>query len=698
MIHRVVLRLSLLALLLPTLAVLTPAAAAQTQEPGDDTLVIEVGDDYAGGSYTLTFEKVYSGETPEGTPVYIYVPVGGIGDPTVDGLNPQWDPNPDDGIDPCADRPTSDYLITQEQVDALGETLSNQIVAVDEAHYGQIGEATPGDPASESLVMLVYNALDSFTYDCAETTYTAGYFAPGYIEQYGMNMIVVDALDWANNVGEANGSAVEGIIAHELEHLLMNYSDPGEISWVDEGLADFAAFLNGYYGALTSHLVYHQVFHRDTSLTRWGGTLQNYGASYTYFQYLWTQAGGNGDGTFDQDFEYDGAGGDLLIKLIFEEQADGMDGVQAAIDEFNAQTGANLRSATDLFKDWVVAVYLDDEDSSTFDINAVDFGTADTLGWTVDIGNEVFYDGRGIYKGAMPDAKWQNFKRVPAQTALPFGTSYEVFKNPGPTFNLTLDGSDTTGVTAHSGDLHWYGGYESQSDNLLNVNAAVTGGDTFDFWSWYFIEEGWDYGFVEANVNGEWVTVPLYDDSGSEVTTDDNPHGNNVEGNGLTGTSGGAYFVDEPQYIHLNGTVPDGATALRFRYSTDAAYLDTGWFVDDVSINGALLDENTALTSESGNWIQTNGQQDNNWIAQIIAPCDLTPGATTDGEIVDDAGNYVYRFEGDDISVAGFSTKCMNGAGQKTLTVAISNLPNGLINFLDAPYTLRVTNTGNKTK
>ncbi|HEX5165195.1 MAG TPA: hypothetical protein VFV93_07365, partial [Thermomicrobiales bacterium] len=601
-------------------------------------------------------------------------------------------------IDPCADRPDSDYLIAQAQVNALGAELTQQIVAVDEAQYGPIGEAEPGDPASKSLVMLVYNVLDSFTYDCAATTYTAGYFAPGYIDQYGMNMIVVDALDWASNIGEENGSAIEGIIAHELEHLLMNYSDPGELSWVDEGLADFAAFLNGYYGALTSHLVYHQVFHRDTSLTRWGGTLQNYGASYTFFQYLWTQAGGNGDGNFAQDFDYDGVAGDLLIKLIFEEQADGMDGVQTAIDEFNAQTRADLPSAVELFENWVVAVYLDDENSDTFDINEVDFGSADSLGWTIDIGNEVFYDGRGIYKGAMPDAKWRNFKRVPAQNALPFGTSYEVFRNPGPTFSLTLDGSDTTGVSPHSGDLHWYGGYESQSDNVLNVDAAVAGGNSFDFWSWYFIEEGWDYGFVEALVDGDWVTVPLYDDAGNEVTTNDNPQGNNTEGNGLTGTSGGAYFVDEPQYIHLNGTVPDGATDLRFRYSTDAAYLDTGWFVDDVSINGVAVDENSDLTTEEGNWVQTNGQQDNNWVAQIIAPCDLTPGATTDGEIVDNAGNYVYRFEGDDISVSGFSTKCLNGPGKKTITVAISNMPGGLINFLDAPYTFRVTNTGNKKK
>ena len=39
------------------------------------------------------------------------------------------------------------------------------------------------------------------------------------------------------------------------------------------------------------------MFHRETSLTRWGGGLENYGASFSYFLYLWEQAGGNGDGT-----------------------------------------------------------------------------------------------------------------------------------------------------------------------------------------------------------------------------------------------------------------------------------------------------------------------------------------------------------------------------------------------------------------
>ena len=178
---------------------------------------------------------------------------------------------------------------------------------MDEAHFGPM-DAASSDPTSDSLVTLVYNVQDENYYDCAVDTYTAGYFAPEFMTSLGMNVITLDAFDWANRVGEDPSEAdwtddgdttndrpelYEGVIAHELEHLLMNYSDPGELSWVDEGLADMAAFLNGY-DMTGSHLTYQQVFHRETSLTRWGGGLENYGASFSYFAYLWEQAGGNG--------------------------------------------------------------------------------------------------------------------------------------------------------------------------------------------------------------------------------------------------------------------------------------------------------------------------------------------------------------------------------------------------------------------
>jgi len=321
-----------------------------------------------------------------------------------------------------------------------------------------------------------------------------------------------------------------------------------------------------------------------------------------------------------------------------------------------------------------------------FDIKAFNFGDPATTTWTIDLANNAFWGGRDVYKGAVPQSKFDNrAKRGLAgnTVALPFGTSYQTYRNPGPTFTASLDGAPTTAVKPHSGTTHWYGGYQSQSDTLLNVTSPVSGGQKLDFWSWYFIEEGWDYGFVEANVNGTWQTLPLTDDAGNTLTTRENPQGNN-DGDGLTGTSGGAYFVDEPKYVHLNAELAAGTTQVRFRYSTDAAYLDTGWFVDDVSVNGQAA----TVEPEGKGWFETTGTQTNHWLLQVIAPCDLTPGKQTAGEVRDSLGNYVYRLEDADgdghISQGGFQSKC---AGKAGIVTVISNMPDGELQYLDAPYT-----------
>jgi hypothetical protein len=665
---------------------------------GDDTIIVPINDSAAGGTYYQSFTKSYDGATPDGTPVFVYVPTNEDGEGH--SMDPSFDHNPDDKFTPCAEHDPADYVVTDAQIQYLGDQLANQIVAVNEAHFGPMDAANPADPSSDSLVTLVYNVQDEMYYDCSVTSYTAGYFAPDFAssESLGMNVITLDAFDWANRVGAdpntapwSDGDAAndrpelyEGVIAHELEHLLMGYSDSGELSWVDEGLADVAAFLNGY-DMTGSHLTYQQVFHRETSLTRWGGGLENYGASFSYFAYLWEQAGGNGD-SLTPDLEYDDTAGDKLIKLIFEEQADGMDGVQNAIDAYNAGPEADLPTAAELFQDWAVTMYLDDEDSSRWDLENFDLGPA-SGGWTIDIANSEFWGDRGSYKGSQPDAKWNTPGHRPDGTALPFGVSYEKFSNPGPRVSLEFDGEDSTQIEPHSGTEHWWGGYTSMSDTVLDLDTPVVPGQTVSFWNWHFIEEGWDYGFVEALVDGEWVTVPV-ELAGTDtvVSTNENPHSNNEEGNGITGTSGGVYFEEEPEYLQYEVTVPAGATDIRWRYSTDAAYLDTGWFIDDVAVGGVPA----AVSSDD--WISTTAEQDNNWTLQVISTCDLTPGATTAGELTDDAGNFVYRFTGDEISTGPLNTKCANGA-QTDFVVAVSNAPTGDLAVLDAEYDYSVVKT-----
>src|SRR5687768_5703304 len=91
--------------------------ALAAQEAGDPTLVVPINDSESGASYNQTFTLAYSGETPDGTPVYIYVPVGAFGPVAgVASLDPQFDPDPTDEFVPCAENARDDYVITQSQV------------------------------------------------------------------------------------------------------------------------------------------------------------------------------------------------------------------------------------------------------------------------------------------------------------------------------------------------------------------------------------------------------------------------------------------------------------------------------------------------------------------------------------------------------------------------------------------------------
>ena len=73
-----------LVLIAGTLAYASPALA-DAPAPGDLTITLSINDSAAGGSYNQDFERAYDGVTGDGTPVYIYVPAGGIGHPEVEG-------------------------------------------------------------------------------------------------------------------------------------------------------------------------------------------------------------------------------------------------------------------------------------------------------------------------------------------------------------------------------------------------------------------------------------------------------------------------------------------------------------------------------------------------------------------------------------------------------------------------------------
>ncbi len=106
-----------------------------------------------------------------------------------------------------------------------------------------------------------------------------------------------------------------------------------------------------------------------------------------------------------------------------------------------------------------------------------------------------------------------------------------------------------------------------QSQNTLTVQP----GDTLRFWTFYDIETGWDYAYVEVSTDGQNFT-PI----AGNITTTSNPNNQN-RGNGITGASGGWVegLFDLSSYVGQKITI-------RFSYYTDGYVLGEGIYIDDV--------------------------------------------------------------------------------------------------------------------
>ena len=114
--------------------------------------------------------------------------------------------------------------------------------------------------------------------------------------------------------GPAQPFKYEAVFAHEYEHLLEYWASPGELNWIDEGLADYAVtltgygfparsiFSTGYEGHIQTFLGWRALQTpanqipqpkggAENSLTLWddqGGleTLADYGAAWTFMEFI----------------------------------------------------------------------------------------------------------------------------------------------------------------------------------------------------------------------------------------------------------------------------------------------------------------------------------------------------------------------------------------------------------------------------
>ena len=326
-----------------------------------------------------------------------------------------------------------------------------------------------------------------------------------------------------------------GVLAHEFQHMIHWYQDKNETTWVNEGLSELAMQLNGYdTGGADS--VFSQV--PDTQLTAWSddpnNRTQHYGASYLFMAYFLERFGSE------------------LMQAVIAEDANGADGFN------NVLEGAGLAlTFDDVFADWVVANLVDEP------------GLADGQYGYQDL-------------DLRPMASDLSLRRFPAQIesdVSQYATDYVELRGTG---NLAIDfsGATTTRLASnepYSGQYAWWANREDDSDARLTRSFDLSAVDeaTLNFWTWYDIEDNWDYGYVMASTDGGKTWTPLQ----TSAMTDTNPNGNSF-GWALTGCSGDPESTEAgdecnakwiEQSADLTPYAGQKEVLIRFQYITDDA-------------------------------------------------------------------------------------------------------------------------------
>ncbi|MCD4766545.1 MAG: immune inhibitor A [Methanosarcinales archaeon] len=580
--------------------------ASPIGEPANvgDEFIITVSDMGIGTDYEETFMVVM-----DGLHGIILVEKAAYG--SFDGTYYHF-PNPyGDSVSPDPWKRTED-LISHTQLKYLLNEFDNNIYPTDTSIFG---EPLPRGDEGQKVWILIHNIRDEAYYDSEVQWYIAGYFSASEDAENNKNMMHIDSYDWANRIGSdvARPYLYEGVFAHEFEHLIHFDSDPDEPSWVDEGLANMAGFLCGY-GHSSGHVAYYMVYHPMTSLTFWGGGLEDYGASYLFQLYLYEKYGGT-------DF----------TSALVQEQANGIAGIENTL----ATLGYNDITFDDIFDNWTIANYMDDtHENDLYGYNTLDIGTIDSWGYSIE------YVLQNVWVGDPLE--------------VPFVYPISIFDNPQPytahyhrfggqpTLRTALDGDDTTGTPAYNGTYEWYSDAEAWAWHSFNQTFDIpTGGATLNFYTFYEIEEDWDYGYVEVydHNTDEWYTLNATGTVDYVAYAQDNP-------NVPAGREPSDYEANDRWHaftgncndwisVSMNLTPFAGHTIdIYFRTWQDGAFTLQMMYVDDISIPEIGFFDDVEAGEDgwmADGWYRTNGILSNNWQATLIEsrwqPTDRYPQA-----------------------------------------------------------------------
>lgn len=365
-----------------------------------------------------------------------------------------------------------------------------------------------------------------------------------------------------NSVGlDVGTDTYAGVLAHEFFHMIQFGNDYNEATWVNEGMADIAAEVNGFGDIVEGHVSAYEE-DPDQHLFDWKSDVADYGQAFLFFDYFFNHYGKKEvKGTKVLEAYKSMAG------LLTSTSADGAQGISKVLRTRSRKLKSGLNpyyrkgNFKKVFKDYIAANLIDDPD-----LAAGQYGYANR-----DVA--VATAGGG---DASPDGS----------TVYPYGAEYYDLTGTG---KLTASVEDPVAIIpARDGQPAPEGGYFSwsnRSDEMITwlQRGADLSGTTVPqlvFKHWYQIEEDWDYGYVRVSRDGgnSWDFLTTTDCGGKAT----DPNGTNraaTESGGITGSSGGwvECTLDLTPYA-------GGPVLVRWEYDTDQAVTEPGWAVDDVKL------------------------------------------------------------------------------------------------------------------
>jgi hypothetical protein len=425
--------------------------------------------------------------------------------------------------------------VNQGQLKAAADRFENKTYRTDREFFGS--EWTPGVDNDAHLDLLISNKLGPSV---------AGYYSSmdeysHLVDKYSneMEMFYISAQNGLLGTGYFGC-----VLAHEFQHMIHWYHDQNQATWIDEGLSELACQINDLQ---TGGFTYEFADKPDTQLNSWpdetGEAGPNYGAAYLFMSYFLDRFGEKATQALVTSPSYD----------------------LAAVNEVLSQTQTG-QTIDDVFADWVVANYINDPD--------IDQGQ---YAYTT-IRPPEFAASTALRQGALPTQK--------QVTVSQYGTDYIELSGQRDV-QVDFAGATLVGLanmTPHSGKYVWWGEAANSSDTTLTREFDLSGvkSATLTFWTWYDIEQDFDYAYVEVSTDGQhWKTLR------GPSTTNSNPNGANY-GNGYTGKSGvpssgksSAKWVQEK--IDLSDYAGE-RIQLRFEYLTDLGVTHAGFFVDDIEV------------------------------------------------------------------------------------------------------------------